>query len=603
MSFSKRIFLAVFSTISILASALIWGAHHYVEKQNEEAFVSRYSVFSKVLGDTLTRLDTNTEALMLNAAKVIAELDAANGPLPTETLKKLRSELSVTHLFVVDKLGNFIRSTNEDPKLIPNVFSFCPSYKNLYAQPGGIEATPVIHPMPEPKPYKFLYIPSRDQKRLLEVGIRVDFVAQTLSEALKADPSLVSLSLFSPNGQPLGKFKAGDVEFPEEKVSLPMDFPAVVDSAEEVRVYTKVASSHPKCCQCDVSGTSKNGEYYYVLESRVSKKDLLVAQATSRNIFLLLLVINTFLAYAFSRLIARRLVRNIESAVSKVREIKESGNFDGRIHLTGSDEVTFLTNEFDRLLDSLKSSQEKILESDRAVTKMQVAREVAHNIRSPILAVEVIMPFLTAIPDKFKKILRDSVREIKDLSERLDPKVDENLSADFLLPKIRLLEFLEKTVNEKQIECSAQANVKITLDSDKDESDAFIFADPTEFRAVISNIVNNAVESYENGGEVRLSCQSDASECSIVISDSGKGIPNSVIQLLGKKETTFGKKNGKGVGLFHAHRKVASWGGKLTIRSSLERGTSVAIVLPRKLLHGSPRNEEMIAAREPKQHP
>src|ERR1035437_1969638 len=118
---------------------------------------------------------------MLNAAKVIAERDRAQGTLSTDALARLATELNVTHLFVVDKNGTFIRSTNEDPKLIPNVFSFCPAYRNLYSRSNGVEATPIIHPTPEPKPFKFLYSPSEDRQRLLEVAIRVDFVAKTLS--------------------------------------------------------------------------------------------------------------------------------------------------------------------------------------------------------------------------------------------------------------------------------------------------------------------------------------------------------------------------------------------------------------------------------------
>jgi len=78
----------------------------------------------------------------------------------------MRDELSVTHIFVVDKAGNFIRSTNEDPHLIPNAYSFCQDYRKMVAGTSNVEATPIIHPQPEPKPYKFGFVPSQDRQRL-----------------------------------------------------------------------------------------------------------------------------------------------------------------------------------------------------------------------------------------------------------------------------------------------------------------------------------------------------------------------------------------------------------------------------------------------------
>jgi hypothetical protein len=172
------------------------------------------------MGDALTRLDGNTESLMLNAAKVVAERDAEHGLLSTSALSRMRDELSVTHIFVTDKKGNFIRSTNEDPTLIPNAFSFCPGYQNLVTGKSNMEATPIIPPQPEPKPYKFVFIPSLDHQRLLEVGTRVDFVAKTLTEALGSDSNIVSLSLFAPDGSPFGKFSSKGVEFTQDKLAL-----------------------------------------------------------------------------------------------------------------------------------------------------------------------------------------------------------------------------------------------------------------------------------------------------------------------------------------------------------------------------------------------
>lgn len=361
-SSSRKIFISVFLTTFLLGSLLIWAAHSYVSNQTKEKFVSRYSVFTKILAGTLTRLDTSTEDLMLNAAKVIQAKDAELGLLSEPILKDLRDDLKMTHVFVTDANGTFVRSTNESPALIPNLFSFCSDYKKLVAGTSVVEATPVIKPHPEPKPFKFLSIPSRDRKRIIEVGVRVDFIAKTLAEGVSSDTNVLEMSLYGPDGTAFGRFDSKGVEFEHHDTKLPTDLNTVVENSDSFSFFSKVDSSHPRCCQCDVAGTSKNGEYYYVLESKVSKKELKAVLATTSTAFLILGFLNGIISLLLSRFLSRRLVRNVENAARKVQEMKDSGDLSKRIELPGDDEVSFLTQEFDRVLDDLSDSVREIKE-------------------------------------------------------------------------------------------------------------------------------------------------------------------------------------------------------------------------------------------------
>lgn len=587
MNFSQKIFTSVFLTTLILGSTLMVAALRYVRKQSEEGFVGRYSVFSKILSDTLSRLDKNTEGLMLNAAKVVAAKDAEHGLLSTESLKKLRSELNVTHLFIVDKFGNFIRSTDQDPKLTPNAYSFCEEYPKLIAGTIKIDTTPIIHPQPDPNPapYKFLYIANYNRERLINVGVRVDFIAKTLTGALGADKSLVSTSLYAPDGTSLGQFDSKTADFRETRVKLPIQFPKVVDAGDYFKFYTKVESSHPKCCQCDKAGMSRNGEYYYVLESLVSKNELNTIQSTTQNIFIFLMVINFGLALLFGRILSQRLVKNIEVAVKKVRSIKESRSLNERIRLGGSDEVSYLTGEFDRLLDSLKESQDKLIESEKIQAKVQLAKEVAHNIKSPTTALEMMLPMVTGIPDKLRKVLHDAVYEIKALVIRLSRQAD-SLSAGAEggssgVETVSFLNILEAVVQEKQIEYSKIDSIKIEHINLGSNSDACVDVDPIELRALISNLINNAVESYpQKCGLVKVVSEGDSAFSTFRVIDEGEGISQEVIEKFGKSSITRGKQGGKGVGLSHAHRVVAEWGGSVSVSSVLGGGTQVTVVLP-----------------------
>ena len=364
MTFARKIFIAVFLSTLIVGTSLIWAAHKYVENRAETEFSNRYKVFASILADTLTRLDTNTEALMLNAAHVVAAKDKEKGLLTTEELRHLVTQLGITHLFIIDKTGRFVRSTNDDPAGIPNLFSFSPRYKKLLTGELEVEATPVIKPNPEPKPFKFLSIANHDRTRIIEVGIRLDFIANMLVEAIQSDKNVLSMSLYAPDGTTFGTFAPNNIVFESQKAELPSSFERGIETSDAIRFYTKVKPSHPECGQCDVSGTSINGEYYYVLESRISKAALNAIQTKASYIFLLVGLGNLLLSWLLARFLARRLVRNIETAVARVRTMKSGGNLKGRINLDADDEVSFLTKEFDSLLESLEDSQRKLIESE-----------------------------------------------------------------------------------------------------------------------------------------------------------------------------------------------------------------------------------------------
>lgn len=584
MTFAKKIFIAVFLSTLTIGSLLIWAAYKHTINRSEEDFISRYGVFSRILADTLSHLDTSTETLMLNAAKVVAEKDAKHGLLSTDALRELQRQLGITHLFVTDNKGKFIRSTNDDPAGIPNIFSFCDNYRELISGGLDVEATPIIKPNPEPKPFKFLSIPNLNRTRIVEVGVRVDFIAKTLAEAIKSDKNVFAMSLYAPDGTPFGTYSDKNVVFESQRAELPTKLNQPIVSKESVSFFTKVTSSHPKCCQCDVSGTSKNGEYYYVLESKVSKAELDAVQANAGWMFLLIGFGNGIFSFILARLLSRRLVRNIEIAVNRVRKIKDQGDVSDRINLKSSDEISFLTQEFDRLLDSLEDSQRKLIEAEKVQTKVELARVVAHNIRSPAVAIEMMLPGLVAVPERMKRILKNAASEIKQLSEKLRTQSESmttDLGKELDTDLVFLPIFLDDLIRRKNLEFSTKENATVVFKSPAKGERLFVKASLLELTAVLSNIINNACESYgANGGRVDVELSIDGQMCVIKISDQGAGIPSDYIDKLGSAAISFKGTGPRGLGLTHAFKYIQLCGGSIKIESKVGVGTWVKIQLP-----------------------
>ncbi len=581
MTFSKKVFVAVLLTTLIVGSALIFVTYRYVKQQTGESFVSRYLVMSHVLGDTLARLDKNTESLMLDAAQVVQAQIAKNGVPSEARLATLRTKLDVTHLFIINRAGKFIRSTNHDVNRIPNVFSFCSKYRQLLTGAQASMATPILHPNPEPKPFKFLLMPSLDRKYLIEVGVRVDFIASTLVKALRADPNITSMSLYNPKGMSFGNFDGTTYSFNGKTVSLPGEVPTIVNGANNFRIFTKVASSHPSCCQCDVAKASVGGKYYYVLESVISKAPLKAVLAKTKIMFGIFGIAVVLIALIFGAFVVRRLVNNIEIAAARVRGLKSEPDLKGRIGLTGEDEVAFLTGEFDHLLDNLEETQSKIVEAEKVNAKVELATQVAHNIKSPAFAIEMLMPFMKDLPENIKRVLHVSVEDIVAMVDQLK-KHAESMSDSSIVDStaVFLPVFINDLVMQKQFEFMKRGSVKVHFVSHCDDKKAFVRANGGELKAIISNLINNAADSYGNQpGDIFVDLETTVSKCLISVTDRGAGIPEEYLKEIGAKRITFKGGNERGIGLTHAFKTVESWGGKIAIESKLGKGTTVKMSL------------------------
>jgi len=116
-----------------------------------------------------------------------------------------------------------------------------------------------------------------------------------------------------------------------------------------------------------------------------------------------------------------------------------------------------------------------------------------------------------------------------------------------------------------------------------------VLADPAEFETAIVNLVLNARDALPDGGEVRISAENrreqrqDPGEfVCITVADNGVGIPDDVIaKVFDPFFTTKPVGKGTGLGLSQVHGFASQAGGNVTVQSSLGKGTSVTLCLPR----------------------
>ena len=240
-----------------------------------------------------------------------------------------------------------------------------------------------------------------------------------------------------------------------------------------------------------------------------------------------------------------------------------------------------------------KAAQTAETEAKLRQSRMQTefARQVGHDIRSPIAALDMMVTLLTDLPEQQRLTLRNAVRRINDIANSLLDRSWSNLGkaavnrADAdptaITDVVMLSSLVDSIVSEKRIQYRERLGVDI--DADLSESyGLFSTIDATDLARALSNLIDNSVKSLgDSAGQIQISIRANAEFNQVVVSDSGSGIPSTVLDTLGAAGVKFGKNAGSGLGLFQARTAVERAGGTLSIQSELGQGTVVTISLPK----------------------
>lgn len=226
--------------------------------------------------------------------------------------------------------------------------------------------------------------------------------------------------------------------------------------------------------------------------------------------------------------------------------------------------------------------------------KMQVleanasmAAQVAHDIRSPLVALDAALENTAVLPEKQRAVVRHSLNRIRDVANGLLERNRRQQStagaagADTGEPsETRLLSSLiDSVISEKRVQYGSKPGINIDFKPTRESFGMFAVIQPVEFGRLLSNLVNNAVEALGDTGKVDVRLREEGDSVLLSIADDGKGIPPEILAKLGKKGETHGKAGGSGLGLYHARTTAEGWGGSLHIDSAPGKGTTVTLAL------------------------
>nr|BFD30839.1 hypothetical protein GTC16762_04570 [Pigmentibacter ruber] len=248
----------------------------------------------------------------------------------------------------------------------------------------------------------------------------------------------------------------------------------------------------------------------------------------------------------------------------------------------GLKEVELIASKVDFFKNKvIKNEKEK---SREVITKYA---QIAHDIRSPLVALDIFLRKNSKlVPEEYRVVMRNSLQRIQDIANSLLTKHKEANQIDNFPDEkfsVQLLSsVVESLVSEKRMQYRDYLNISIEENFTEDSYGLFSLIQINEFKRVLSNIINNAIESFleKKNGKIKISLFSENNENYIIISDNGCGIPEIILHDLLIKNITYNKNNGNGLGLIHAKTVIDRNKGNVSISSNENVGTEVKISFP-----------------------
>ncbi|MGV8878179.1 MAG: sensor histidine kinase [Sphingobacteriaceae bacterium] len=221
-------------------------------------------------------------------------------------------------------------------------------------------------------------------------------------------------------------------------------------------------------------------------------------------------------------------------------------------------------------------------------TKDKLLSIIAHDLKDPLFSIQGYLELLLEYNlDEKEKVIME--KELLDRTKNTTEMLSNLLvwaKSQMEGTKIDLISFYpnQALLNTLRISSIAAETKGITLHSQLDP-DICLFGDKDMLQLVVRNLLMNAIKFTNVGGQINISSYRENDRNIITISDNGLGIPEeeqaNVFSLKARSTFGTGKEKGIGLGLVLCKEFTELQGGKIWFESSVGKGTSFYISLPR----------------------
>ena len=249
----------------------------------------------------------------------------------------------------------------------------------------------------------------------------------------------------------------------------------------------------------------------------------MIISALSKNIFRASCFLGgavLVFSIVFSATYSRRMRRILQS----IRLARE-GEYSHKITLKGSDELTMLSREFNKLTDRLQSSEQ---------SQRRFVSDASHELKTPLAAIKLLTDSILQ-NDMDLETIREFVGDIGNEADRLTRMAQKLLSLNYAEDQEHpVLEVVDvKKIVQKVLRMlgSLAAIRHIRLTSSL-ESGCTIVSREDDVYQIIFNLVENGIKYNLENGSLHVTLHRVKEEIWLSFSDTGIGVPENALPYL-----------------------------------------------------------------------
>lgn len=297
-------------------------------------------------------------------------------------------------------------------------------------------------------------------------------------------------------------------------------------------------------------------------------------KATTNNLLLSSLIfslcLSSFLIFGSVYFVIRKLSLDILNFSSSIQDLSHLSNFES--FQTNFKELRPVISSLQKMARRVEKNE--ITKNENIILKKvaEVSNQVAHDIKSPLAALEIVMDDIKELPEDSRELTLNAIGRIQQIAN--------DLSSESLETKgsVNLISFSTNSIiKEKRVEFINKKDLRINF-TDLTNKENFISIDAAQWSRIISNLINNSSQAMGYKGSIDVSLEENPTGLKLFIKDDGAGFPEEILNNEIKRGHTVGKAEGQGLGLYHAYQSVKTIGGGIHLEN--DNGAIVEITIP-----------------------
>lgn len=253
---------------------------------------------------------------------------------------------------------------------------------------------------------------------------------------------------------------------------------------------------------------------------------------------------------------------------------------------SGHDEIGELVKQYNRMVDEIEDSTDKLANSEREFAWREMAKQVAHEIKNPLTPMKLnVQQLLKSWKDNVPGFDKTIERFTKNQIEYIDnlSSIASAFSAFAKMP----------VTNPVEVNILDQIRISLELFKNTDnvsfrvhwphETKIVIYADKEQLNGVFSNLIKNGIQAIpaEKKGLITIGLEVIKDKVIVSVSDNGTGIPEELRKNMFTPNFTT-KSSGTGLGLSIVRKYIENANGRIWFESEVNKGSKFCFELPVK---------------------